>query len=288
MAISNLVLPDLRGVTGRIRETYDRISTIVAESVLATADTYVERADDLAGVLVKRRQRLEAYTGRERRVVPTRPGRFVVAGRITDSASGVGLPYVRVRATDLDPKRSEVLGETHTDTLGYYRIEYAREDFDESGEGMPETYIDVLAERGDVVYTSPRSFVMKASETEYLPAAIDGSRVPVSRALGGKVQAAVDRRMEDLARRVRVVAPPAAPGLRSSTRGEGTAAAGEAPPVRSVRGIGPANEAKLAGRGVTDAGRLADLEPGELGEILGVGQDRAHAIIDAAKRLLRR
>ena len=58
-------------------------------------------------------------------------------------------------------------------------------------------------------------------------------------------------------------------------------------PVREIRGIGEASEARLRARGITEAGQVARMEKAQLAEILGISVTRAAEFIKAAKRLER-
>jgi len=291
--------PRRRAESGRaqLAAAGERIQADRDASLDTAATAYQDRAADLQDVLAQRRRRLEAYAGRERRVVPAVKGRFVVAGHVTDQATGGGLPNLRVRATDLDRKHHELLGEVRTDAMGYYRIEYTPAQFADRGEGMPEVYIEVLDDAGAVIFTSPRSFIMKSGEAEFIAADVDGAKVPASRALGGKVQGTVERRLANLDRRVQTLARPAGEFLRELPLRAADAAAG-APPVAvkepsgvalvAVKGIGEALAKRLEARGIRDAGAVAELEPDRLGEILNVGRTKAAAMIKDARRLVRK
>lgn len=59
-------------------------------------------------------------------------------------------------------------------------------------------------------------------------------------------------------------------------------------PVREIRGIGEASEARLRAHGITDAGQVAKMKDAKLAEILGITKERAAEFIKAAKRLERR
>ena len=163
-----------------------------------------DRAESLRGVVAQREQRLEAFAKRRRVGTPPQPGRFVVAGRVTDKASGLGLPNVTVRAFDLDRKVDDPLGRTRTDPLGYYRIEYGHEDFKDRDQ-IPELYIQVLGPKDEVIFTSRECFVKQVDASETIDAEVDGSKLPASLALGEIVSRAVDKRLEAFANRRQVL-----------------------------------------------------------------------------------
>lgn len=195
----------LEGVA-RLRSLVGEVDQARSEAAAASREVYESRALEVTELLDERRRRLTAYAVRHRTVVTPVEGRFVVAGRITDSATGVGLPDVRVQAWDLDRRQDDFLGETRTDALGYYRVEFGAEDFNDP-DGIPETYIRVLAEDGTELHRSMRSFIDKAGEAAHISAAIAGSRVPESLARGTAVTASVERQVETLTLRQQVAPP---------------------------------------------------------------------------------
>jgi hypothetical protein len=189
----------VRALAGEVRETR-------GEAAASTREVYDARNTEAKALLEERQQRLTAYAVRDRVVVPPVEGRFVVAGRLTDAATGVGLPDVRVQAWDLDRRQDDLLGETRTDALGYYRVEYGREAFNDP-DGIPETYIVALDDAGEILHRSPRSFIEKAGEATNISASVDGSRVADSLVRGTKVNQSVVRQVNTLEVR-RVVTPP--------------------------------------------------------------------------------
>ncbi len=165
--------------------------------------SYYKRCEDIKEVVGKRRERLEAYAGRRRVAVASEKDKFVVAGRVTDKTTGVGLPNVKVNVFDMDRKYDDRLGSTHTDALGYFRIDYTSADFKDFGEGMPETYIEVVGEDEKTLYTSPKSFVQKAGKSEYFDVEVEGTAVPSSLAAGTKIDGSLGERLKVLDRRKR-------------------------------------------------------------------------------------
>lgn len=369
--------PALEGVA-RVRTLASEIRQGQDEAAAATREVYAARAGAVSQMLEERQRRLTAYAVRERAMVPPVEGRFVVAGRITDAATGVGLPDVRVQAWDLDRRQDDFLGETRTDALGYYRVEFGPEQVNDP-DGIPETYIVVFDDAGEELHRSTRSFIDKSGPAANISAAVDGRRVSESLERGTKVALSVNRQVETLEVR-RQVAPPVvalpvarvegvvagardvaapAPGpvevrplgdvartLRAlaevdRARVEAVAvptptpapvrdplvtptpvpvrdtvvtlapaptpsreavvptpspeptraperAAGTVLPVTEVQGVGATYAGRLQEAGITDAGRLAALQPQRAAEILGTGVGRASAIVEAAGEVVRR
>lgn len=156
-----------------------------------------ERAKALETSLIRRKHWLEAVAeNRQSEVGKAEKGKFVVAGRIVDEATGEGLPNVNVKAFDMDRKYDDLLGSIRTDEMGYYRIEYTKEDFKDLFDKKPETYIEVLDEEGDSLFTSAKSFVHKAGEVEVIDAEVDASKLPTSLVLSETINHAVSKRTE--------------------------------------------------------------------------------------------
>lgn len=170
------------------------------------AERYDERREEMFNVVEERRRRLEAYAGRTRQVVAPQADKFIVAGRVTDQASGVGLPNVKVSAFDMDRKQDDHLGNARTDALGYFRIEYTEADFRDSGEEpRPETYIEVLGKDDKVIYTSTKSFVQKAGEAQFVKVEVDGQTLSRSLDAGRRIDASVRLRLDGIETRKRLL-----------------------------------------------------------------------------------
>jgi hypothetical protein len=139
--------------------------------------------DALDQALNERQRRLQTLSEHIREETLARAeGKFIVAGRIVDE-SGAGLTGVRVRVFDLERKHEDLLRETRTDMMGYYRLEYDESDFKDLADKNVEIYIEVLDKEGQQIHTSTESFIHKAGEVEVIDVTLDASRVPRSQAL---------------------------------------------------------------------------------------------------------
>jgi hypothetical protein len=139
--------------------------------------------DALDQALNERQRRLQTLSEHIREETLARAeGKFIVAGRIVDE-SGAGLTGVRVRAFDLERKHEDLLRETRTDMMGYYRLEYDESDFKDLADKNVEIYIEVLDKEGQQIHTSTESFIHKVGEVEVIDVTLDASRVPRSQAL---------------------------------------------------------------------------------------------------------
>lgn len=276
---------------------------------------YSARRQSVRAVVAEREKRVRAYAKRERLVVPAEEGKFIVAGRVTDRATGVGLPNVKVNAFDLDRRYDDRLGSARTDALGYFRIEYTAADFEDLGDQKPETYVEVLDDQGNAIFTSTKSFVQKAGKAEFIAAPIDGSKMPASCALGMKISRSVDRRIATFERRKRSLAahratqvsePPTpdvgrkAPAAERKARGRGVTKKkpsgrerggpgrrGSRHSLTEVKGIGPTFAKRLVSRGITDVGEVAAMTPSRLAELLDIADTRAAPIIESARQLMK-
>ena len=115
----------------RLRESAGLVEAGRDQAMANLNATYRARTSAMEAVVAERARRLDAYAKRQRHAVSADPKRFIVAGRVTDQTTGHGLPHVRVRATDMDRRHDDVVGEARTDALGYYRIEYTAAVIDE-------------------------------------------------------------------------------------------------------------------------------------------------------------
>lgn len=282
-------LQDLVDVAGRAR----------AQAREEVNEKYRERASEMSEVVAERQNRLEAYARRQRQAVPAVEGKFVVAGRVTDRESRVGLPHVRVRVSDLDRKHDDILGEARTDALGYFRLEYDPADFKDR-DVNPEAYIEVLDAQGEVIFTSPKSFIEKSGESAFIAAPVEGDRLPTNLRIGAKVDEGILQREADLGRRERILTK--RPDAAVATQPVRLAPAKEAlsqrlaslvesdprkAPLTEVEGVGRVFRERLEKEGLNNAGSVAAADAKRLAEVLQVGEGRASKIADAARRAIK-
>lgn len=188
----------IRQVTTKWRDEF-------AQARHEQVELLARRSHNIKEAHVKRSNRIEAYAVRKRSVVPALKGKFVVAGRVMDRETGVGIPNVRVKAFDLDRRYDDILGDTRTDVLGYYRIEYGEKDFKDLFDKKPEVYIEVQDEDGKSLFTSTKSFVHKSGKVESIDARVDGSTLPSGLAQGLSLRQAIDKRLQRYAYRTQLL-----------------------------------------------------------------------------------
>ena len=236
-----------------------------SDGQIKVAEGYDERRKEMLRVVEERRLRLEAYAGRTRQLVAAQADKFIVAGRVTDQASGVGLPNVKVSAFDMDRRQDDYLGNARTDALGYFRIEYSAADFRDHGEEpQPETYIQVLGEDGQVLYTSTKSFVQKAGEAQFVKVEMDGETLTRNLDAGRRIDASVKLRLDGIETRKRLLstgavafmpsrpvtsatpATPATPAILATSVVRRDAAAGKTQVKAKATTAKPATVAKAA------------------------------------------
>jgi hypothetical protein len=135
---------------------------------------------------VKERKEQVEKSDKQRRKEITAPaeGKYVVAGRFLEVNTGNPLPGLRIQVMERDPGSDDLLGEVRTDRYGFYRLEYTDEDFHGSVDKKPETFVRVLDESDNIVYTSDQSFRHKAGAAEVIDGAVDGEKVPESATMG--------------------------------------------------------------------------------------------------------
>jgi hypothetical protein len=160
------------------------------------------RQDALEQALNQRQRLLQAYDEQRRNeALAETEGKFVVAGRIVDEG-GAGLPDVRISAFEADRQYDDLLGETRTDMIGYYRLEYDESDFEGLPDEKPETYIEVLDAEGEQIYSPAKSFILKADEVEEIDVALEhADKIPRSQTLSGVVARLMDDQVENLEQR---------------------------------------------------------------------------------------
>jgi len=184
-----------------------------ADEELATR--YRDRAGAMREVIQARQQRVEAYTHRLRQAVPPEPGKYILAGRLTDEGTGVPLPNVVVRLQDDTPGAAPTTA--HTDALGYFRLELTLAGAGRTGGRAGDVRVEVLDAEGKVLGGSERSFHAEPGRSDFVKLRVAGGRVPRSLELGRTVERAVEERLSRLRRTERVVAqgpPLRRPGAR--------------------------------------------------------------------------
>lgn len=80
--------------------------------------------------------------------------RFSIEGIIRGEQSGKGLVGLKVRALDKDAGTDDVLGIVNTDADGRFSINYNESDFDAKSDTLPDLYLQVENEKGQIVYTT--------------------------------------------------------------------------------------------------------------------------------------
>lgn len=91
---------------------------------------------------------------------------WMVYGQVVDASSGP-VAGVRVRVFDHDRKYDDLLGDTQTDENGEFSVIYHERDFLESNENLPELYVMVTDEKGNLLYTSKDNLRFNAGRSEY-------------------------------------------------------------------------------------------------------------------------
>jgi uncharacterized protein YciI len=105
--------------------------------------------------------------------------KFVVAGRIVDKESGLGLPRVIIQVWDHDTTRpkDDPLGRVLTDEFGYFRQIYAAKEF-EDPDKKAELYLTVEDEARKQIFKSRIQY--ESGKVEFLAEKIDGDQLPRS------------------------------------------------------------------------------------------------------------
>ncbi len=91
---------------------------------------------------------------------------WIVFGQVR-SAQGEPQQGLRVRVFDRDRKYDDLLGDTYTDEHGDFAVIYHERDFAESGEGLPELYVMVENDQGELLYSSLDQLRFQAGRAEY-------------------------------------------------------------------------------------------------------------------------
>jgi len=103
---------------------------------------------------------------RDDRLPKLRAQEWMVFGRVLDSG-GRPVVGVTVRVFDRDRKYDDLLGETETDEYGDFSVVYHERVFAEAGEDLPELYVMVEDQRGNLLYSSRDEIRYEAGRAEY-------------------------------------------------------------------------------------------------------------------------
>jgi len=198
--MQKLALPN---TAAAVRDALSGMRDVMEQARRKRAARLQERARLLRRAAQVRRQRVEmAPEARKAELERAEEGKFVLTGRIMDEEAGRGLPDVRLRVFDMDRKYDDLVAETTTDELGYYRVVYDEDDFKDMDE-KPEMFIEALDEEGEVFYTSPRGFRHKSGRLEVLNAAVAAANVPSSRERSRRISDLMTDRKKQLRARSR-------------------------------------------------------------------------------------
>ncbi|MEL6262072.1 MAG: hypothetical protein AAFR12_13505 [Cyanobacteria bacterium J06626_6] len=195
--IENLSL--LQSTRSQFQTVSTSLSTQQEQQVEQQKQTFTQRREIFQLGLQQRQQLIEQVT-QQRRELLTRPvpDKFVVTGQILDEETGNGLPNVHIQVFDFDRQADDVIGKTITDTDGFYRLEYTREQFQDRNEGNPEVYIQVKDEANETLFQSPRTFDNNEGTVKTVNARVDGTKLPTSRAIAIQVIESRSRRIATL------------------------------------------------------------------------------------------
>lgn len=113
----------------------------------------------------------------EKRIPKISPLEWMTYGRVID-AKGQPVSGLHVRVFDRDRKYDDLLGDTVTDDQGYFAVVYHQRDFAEVREGLPELYVLVEDESGQVVYSSRDAVRFNAGRAEYFEIQLEPAPAP--------------------------------------------------------------------------------------------------------------
>lgn len=178
----------------------ERIVSSIKDELQKTAKKlnveYRERLESIKSYTKERQNRMESYAIRERRTIPAVKDKFIIAGRVCDRFTGVGLPNLKVKSSHPEKKNSK---KTFTDTLGYFRIEYSKSDTDKLNEQKTGIQIEIFCENDKTVYTTILSADdIKTENTKFITASIDGDKAPESISLAKDISISLSNRVESL------------------------------------------------------------------------------------------
>jgi hypothetical protein len=112
------------------------------------------------------RRALETIATRIERRRPLKEHEWAVFGQVRDAA-GESVEGVHVRVFDRDRKYDDLLGDETTDEFGDFSAVYHQRDFEEVGESLPELYIMVEDDKGNLLYSSEDELRVQPGRAEY-------------------------------------------------------------------------------------------------------------------------
>jgi len=102
---------------------------------------------------------------------------WMTYGRVID-AQGQPAGGLHVRVFDRDRKFDDLLGDTVTDAQGRFAVVYHQRDFAEVRENLPELYVRVEDEAGQLLYSSRDAVRFNAGRAEYFEIQLSQTPVP--------------------------------------------------------------------------------------------------------------
>jgi hypothetical protein len=90
-----------------------------------------------------------------------------VRGRVT-GANKEGVGGLTVRVFDKDLMLDDALGETRTDSQGFYRLNFTKEQFSDFTEKYPELYLIIEDEKGNQLYNGKHETQYRAGHVELI------------------------------------------------------------------------------------------------------------------------
>lgn len=262
----------------------DALRDPVEKAMEDTLQLYRERSLALAEAAERRVSLLENYGRDLYQEAEPAPDSFILTGRVTDKASGVGIPNARIRVVDSHGQETAATGNAHTDALGYFRVPFGPEDLTASVTAGAVT-IEALAPNGRRLGIVTGAGRPRKGEAKFVTIEIDGSNAPELVEHGAHLDRAMERRLDRIrSLRRRELSNPAGVSPRAADRKDAT----PRPELMDIFGIGPANEKRLIESGLSTVEDVASASRAKLAEVLRIGEDRAERMIDDAKSLVRR
>lgn len=136
------------------------------ESSLGKDHPRVKALATAASAAAELRETLERTAVRRAKRPKISPHEWIVFGQVR-AADGEPQQGLRVRVFDRDRKYDDLLGDTYTDEHGDFAVIYHERDFTESGEGLPELYVMVENDQGELLFSSLDELRFQAGRAEY-------------------------------------------------------------------------------------------------------------------------